>query len=847
MAAHPAPSGRATRRRRTPSQPRRLAGLGLTVLVLGHLVTGPFPRVDPPRCPHPQGPPSSPTPVPEAATPDSRKGPVGWSTFRSLDRLPMLPVGTQPRMFSSADPRGGNADGFRGTYLCRAPDGYVLGEHAGPGELTSLWFTRGDGDVRANGNLRIQLDGETVLDAPLQDVVDGRLGPPFVHPLVANAEQSSGGVHIQVPMPFQRSMRVLTTAVPRFHRVQYRVFADAVGVPRFDPTDGATDVVAALRQAGERDPKPPADAERVVRRQVRLAPGEALPPVRLRGPAMISELRLRLPQVAALGQRTRGDGRVGSVETVVDVAPDNDGVRLVRRSADRAAVQVAPVLVDGDPTPRSFGPPRRRPSGELVQTLEVPAPVTMERVRLPLADVHAGPASLEVQSRVDGAWVTTDRVELPRPDPGLPVEAAPDPLLQGLRVRMTFDGRRTVDAPVGEFFGVGLGERPVGALLFGVDPLDGYRSWWPMPLADTATVTLYNGSEQPVTDGDLHVTWHPDARWARELGPGGRAGHFHATSRAGRAIPGQDWELATLEGHGRVVGVSQTVLGSQPGRTYLEGDERVRVDGTRSTQLHGTGTEDLYLAGWYYNRGPFTTPFVGHSAHLEGTPGCPYECDAMYRVLVADAWDFHRGLRAGIEHGPDNRFEAEYRTTTWWYGRDEPALRPTDRVDVGSPRSERAAGMVGGGELRRLTAHYAGPAGDVAITDLLRVGHDEVRFRVALDPDNVGAVLRRRADQARRGQAAQVLVDGVPAGVWLQPDGNSARRWLDDQVFLPAALTQGRGSVEVTLRPLPDAPAWTAARYEVFSLHDPGGPTSPAPVTSPGGARPHVSGVAVVQ
>jgi hypothetical protein len=266
------------------------------------------------------------------------------------------------------------------------------------------------------------------------------------------------------------------------------------------------------------------------------------------------------------------------------------------------------------------------------------------------------------------------------------------------------------------------------------------------------------------------------------------------------------------------VGVSQTVRGQQPGRLYLEGDERVLADGARSPLLHGTGTEDLYLAGWYYNRGPFSTPFAGHSAHLDGAPGCRYECDAMYRVLVADAWDHHDGLRASIEHGPDNRFAAHYATTTFRYGRQAPAMRRTDVVDVGNPRSEEAAGYTGRGELRRLTARYPGPAARRAITDRLRAGHGTVSFRVALDPDNSGVLLRRRADQARRGQAAQVLVDGVPAGTWLQPQGNAVRRWLDDDVLLPAHLTRGREEVEVTLRPLAGGPPWTAARYEVFAL-----------------------------
>lgn len=810
----------------------RLVLLLLVVVVITTVVSERSPRLAPPRCPLAGGPPSaSGTAAAPAYSPVALKGPVGWDVFREVEQLPVLPIGTQPRMFSSADPRGGNRDGFRGAYLCRDDAGYVLGEHAGPGELTSLWFTRGNGDVSATGRLRVELDGRTVIDAPLQDVVDGQLGAPFVWPLVSNADQSSGGVSIQVPMPFQRSMRVMTEAIPRFYRVQYRAFADTAGVPRFDPSDEATDVVDALRAAGTRAPGPARPGMRRERRSSTLAPGHTLAPVRLEGPGLISALRLVLPSVQVLAQRQQGGPAAGAAQTSLAVDPANRGVRVVRRSVRRDTTQTSPVLVNESSRARTFDDPRSRPGGGFEQTLRLPAEATAGTDRLLLTDVDPGPATLEVQSRVAGRWVVTDRRELAGPPPG-PGDAPADPdrVLQGLRLRISFDGDRTVDVPVGEFFGVGLGERPVSTLLFAVDPVDGYQSWWPMPFARNAEVSLHNASDVSVDVGQLQVDWHPDQRWGDELGPGGRAGHFHAEHRAGATTAGRDWEMAAIEGHGRVVGFTQTFRGREPGRTYLEGDERVFVDGARSPQLHGTGTEDLYLGGWYFNRGPFTTPFSGHSAHLRGESGCPHECDAAHRVLLADSLAFHEQLQFRIEHGVDNRFAADYGSTVFWYGRGQPALVHTDSIDVGNPRSERDSGYAGGGRLRRLSASHPGHDEAAVVTDRLRESRDTIRFRLSLEPDNAGVLLRRRADQARRGQAAHVLVDGAPAGTWYQPDGNRARRWRDDDLLLPADLTHGRESIEVTLQPVPGAPPWTAARYGAFSLRRPAMAGAPAPV-----------------
>ncbi|MDX6282928.1 MAG: hypothetical protein QOH03_3999, partial [Kribbellaceae bacterium] len=134
-------------------------------------------------------------------------GPVGWDVYRRLDRLPELQTGVRTKQFSSFGRDGTNNDGFDGTYSClrTTAAGCVIAEDDGPGELASIWFTRDEGDVRKIGKITVEVDGRTVLDAQLQDVVDGKLGAPFVYPLVANALQSSGGVYVRVPMPYQKS------------------------------------------------------------------------------------------------------------------------------------------------------------------------------------------------------------------------------------------------------------------------------------------------------------------------------------------------------------------------------------------------------------------------------------------------------------------------------------------------------------------------------------------------------------------------------------------------------------------------------------------------------------------
>src|SRR5258708_13063662 len=42
-------------------------------------------------------------------------------------------------------------------------------------------------------------------------------------------------------------------------------------------------------------------------------------------------------------------------------------------------------------------------------------------------------------------------------------------VLEGARLQIVFDGQTTVDAPIGEFFGSGLGKYDVRTLMFSVD------------------------------------------------------------------------------------------------------------------------------------------------------------------------------------------------------------------------------------------------------------------------------------------------------------------------------------------------------------------------------------------
>ena len=245
------------------------------------------------------------------------------------------------------------------------------------------------------------------------------------------------------------------------------------------------------------------------------------------------------------------------------------------------------------------------------------------------------------------------------------------------RLRITFDGHETVNAPIGEFFGSGLGPARVRALMFAMDDSPDGRavSWWPMPFAQSAVVRLQNTSRQTRISGGMTLTSAPNRAWIRRLAPGGGYAYFHAFGHSGPTTAGRDWTLLNVRGAGTFVGVTMTMLGIDP-PFYLEGNERAFVDGAAQPQILGTGTEDFFDGGWYFYDQLFSLPLSGYTAHATRATGCPMPtCKTAYRLMVADSVAFTRSLRYEIQHGDRNRIPATYSSTAFWYQAPSPLSR----------------------------------------------------------------------------------------------------------------------------------------------------------------------------
>ena len=255
--------------------------------------------------------------------------------------------------------------------------------------------------------------------------------------------------------------------------------------------------------------------------------------------------------------------------------------------------------------------------------------------------------------------------------------------LRRLVLRAYWDGesRPAVEAPLGDFFGVGFGERKFQSLPVGMTD-DDYYCYFPMPYFKSARLTLTNEGQKPVT-----VSW--DVR-RNALPAEKNLAYFHAKWRRVTTERGKHVTLLETMGRGHYVGVNLNMQGDH-GLWFLEGDEKIYVDGETFPSIYGTGLEDYFTSGWYFNTGPFWLPFHG----------CIVKDDqnsriAAYRYQITDCVPFQKNIRVDIEHGGTNDYPgADYCFTSYWY-QDSAAdnWSPLPPVEARRPPSIKAQNVV---------------------------------------------------------------------------------------------------------------------------------------------------------
>jgi hypothetical protein len=272
--------------------------------------------------------------------------------------------------------------------------------------------------------------------------------------------------------------------------------------------------------------------------------------------------------------------------------------------------------------------------------------------------------------------------------------------LKEIVLRIFWDGesKPSVEVPVGDFFGLNLGEYILYQSAFlNCSSVKALNSYFAMPFRKSARITVTNESKEKIDAFYSNIDY--------QLVPSlpERSLYFHAQYR--QATPNKaenypagekklnpdgkmNYLLAETKGRGHLMGVTLGVLQNRD-RWMGEGDEMIFIDGEDKPSINGTGSEDYFCGAWDFGgRGaaiPFANLYNGaqaiSAAELAGGRYC------LYRWHADNPVTFRKSLKYTIEHGHANDRADCFYSVAYWYQTepftDFPQLPPAaDRIPV---------------------------------------------------------------------------------------------------------------------------------------------------------------------
>jgi hypothetical protein len=244
-------------------------------------------------------------------------------------------------------------------------------------------------------------------------------------------------------------------------------------------------------------------------------------------------------------------------------------------------------------------------------------------------------------------------------------------------LRIYWDGEDapSVEAPIGDFFGVGHGlNRNLVSLPIACSSEGRARNcYWYMPFRWSCRVTVTNEGTKSVDAFYYYI----DYRELDSLRPD--APYFHAQYRQEFPCVGnKNYVILDAAGAGHYVGCNLSILQRTMG-WWGEGDDMIYVDGETSPSLHGTGSEDYFSDAWGMR--PDQHPFYG--CPLQEEDFQPGSKATVYRFHIPDPIPFKKSIRVTIEHGDRNDRSDYDSSVAYWYQTEPhvpyPPLPATDK------------------------------------------------------------------------------------------------------------------------------------------------------------------------
>jgi len=255
--------------------------------------------------------------------------------------------------------------------------------------------------------------------------------------------------------------------------------------------------------------------------------------------------------------------------------------------------------------------------------------------------------------------------------------------LKRLVLRMYWDGEETpsVEAPIGDFFGLGLGTyHSWDSAMLSVGNNNALNCFFPMPYRKHARITVTNEGKERVNAFYFNIDYRTDTHalpadtiyfhaqyrqaqpnhgWTNQWYQNGDPAVFYKRNLDGK----NNYVWFDAKGHGQYVGVTMSVIQNQDG-WWGEGDEMFFIDDAPIPAITGTGSEDYFLGAWDFGGSPFSYPFYG--APIVGTEVAGSR-SSVYRFHLDSPIPFKTSMKATIEHGNANHRSDNFYSVAYWY------------------------------------------------------------------------------------------------------------------------------------------------------------------------------------
>ena len=257
---------------------------------------------------------------------------------------------------------------------------------------------------------------------------------------------------------------------------------------------------------------------------------------------------------------------------------------------------------------------------------------------------------------------------------------ARDRMLRNVVLRINWNNapEPSVEAPVGDFFGSFWHPTRFQSMYFGLS----HNTFWchfQMPFEASAQISFENQEMIPVTI-ETTVDWEPLSAWESGWG------YFHAGwTKTSPDQVGQPHPILQVKGRGKYVGCILSVTSLDRSWWILEGDEIMFVDGNPDPFWHGTGLEDYFNGGWYYQN-VLIRP-------LNGLLFKAFFRTIQYRIHLPDPVAFKSSFHMFFERGTDNASRGWMESVAFYYmDKPSPAFSrigvPAERMPPPDPMAK---------------------------------------------------------------------------------------------------------------------------------------------------------------